>query len=517
MYMTQGLHRSMQQQPDKVAASHLGAKLTYGELGSRVARLAAGLRKLGVEDGDRVAMLALNSMRYIEYYLAVPWAGAVLNPVNVRWSAAEILYSFDDSESSVLIVDDNFIPIGAAMAADCRHIRHVIYAGDGETPPGMISYETLIADSQPIEDRLRRGDDLAGIFYTGGTTGFPKGVMLSHSNVMSSACNAVMSGQSEPNMRILMFMPMFHLAGFGTLNVVLMAGGTAYPMTTFEPGAALEAISREGITDLVIAPTMVQMCLDWLEQHPERAAALDLSSLKRLRYGTSPMSPALLQRVRQTLPNVGLSQSYGMTELSPSATLLGPEYHNEESLANGRMRSVGKPVFLAEVRIVDAGGNEVPRGTVGEIAVRGPGVMLGYWNKPEATAEAIRDGWMHTGDGGYMDKDGFVFLCDRIKDMIISGGENVYSAEVEAALASHPAVAMSAVIGVPHEKWGESVHAVIVLKPGMTADLAAIQAHCRERIAGYKIPRSIDFRDSLPLSSVGKVLKHQIRKELAGQ
>ncbi len=513
--MTQGLHRSMQQQPDKLAISYLGANLTYGEFGSRVARLAAGLRKLGVQDGDRVAMLALNSSRYIEYYMAVPWAGAVLNPVNIRWSAAEILYSLDDSETAVLIVDDNFTSIGASLAADCGHVRHLIHAGDSETPPGMISWEALIADNEPLEDRLRCDNDLAGIFYTGGTTGFPKGVMLSHNNVMSSACNAVMVGQADPHMRLLMFMPMFHLAGFGTLNSVLLAGGTAFPLTSFDPAATLEAISRHAITDIVVAPTMIQMCLDWLDHNPERTASLDFSSLTRMRYGTSPMSLSLLQRVRRAFPKVGLAQSYGMTELSPSATLLGPEYHNEESLANGRMRSVGKPVFVAEVKIVDEAGREVPRGTVGEIAVRGPGVMLGYWKKPEQTAAAIRDGWMHTGDGGYMDKDGFVFLCDRIKDMIISGGENIYSAEVEAALASHPAVGMAAVIGIPHEKWGESVHAVVVLKPGQSADLDSIQQHCRELIAGYKIPRSVEFREALPMSSVGKVLKHEIRKEFA--
>lgn len=513
MYLTQALHRSMQQRPNAEAVRHLGRSMSYAELGARVAQLAAGLRQLGVEDGDRVAMFSLNSARYIEYYMAVPWAGAVLNPVNIRWSAAEILYSFEDSGTSVLIVDDNFKDVAASVAADSRGLRHVIYAGDGEVPPGMISYESLIAANLPMEDRLRRGNDLAGIFYTGGTTGFPKGVMLSHANLGSSASNSLMAGTATIGGKMLHVMPMFHLACLSAINNVFLANGTHVPMDAFDPGRVMESVAQDQVTDLMLAPTMIQMCLDWLDQHPERAAALDVSSLRALRYGASPMSLMLLQRARAAFPKASFSQGYGMTELSPVATLLGPEYHNEESLANGRMRSVGRPAFTTEVRIVDPEGNEVSRGTVGEIAVRGPGVMLGYWNQPELTAAAIRNGWMHTGDGGYMDEDGFVFLCDRIKDMIISGGENVYSAEVETALASHPAVAQSAVIGVPHEKWGESVHAVIVLRRGASTTIESIQSHCRERIAKYKVPRSVEFVEALPLSSVGKVLKHELRKQ----
>lgn len=509
MYMTQALHRSMQQRPNAEAVRYMGRSLTYAGLGERVARLAAGLRKLGVEDGDRVAMFSLNSARFIEYYMAVPWAGAVLNPVNIRWSAAEILYSFEDSGTSVLIVDDTFKTVAAKVAADSKGLRHVIYAGDGEAPPGMISYEALIEESAPMEDRLRRGNDLAGIFYTGGTTGFPKGVMLSHANLVSSATNGLMAGTTTLGGTMLHVMPMFHLACLSAINNVFLGNGTHVPLDGFDPGRVMEAVAREQVTDLMLAPTLIQMCLDWRDQHPERA---DVSALRALRYGASPMSLSLLQRARAAFPKASFSQAYGMTELSPVATMLGPEYHNEASLADGRMRSVGRPAFTTEVRIVDPEGNEVPRGTVGEIAVRGPGVMLGYWNQPAQTADAVRNGWMHTGDGGYMDGDGFVFLCDRIKDMIISGGENVYSAEVEAALASHSAVAQSAVIGVPHEKWGESVHAVIVLRQGASATLDTLQSHCRALIAGYKIPRSVEFVEALPLSSVGKVLKHELRK-----
>ncbi|MNM65624.1 Long-chain-fatty-acid--CoA ligase [compost metagenome] len=283
-------------------------------------------------------------------------------------------------------------------------------------------------------------------------------------------------------------------------------------LPTFTPQGMLEAISREGVNEILLAPTMIQMVLDWRDNNPQLAAQYDLSSIRIVGYGASTITQVLLDRACQAFPCAGFSQGYGMTELSPIATTLGPEYHTAEHQKTGKMYSAGKAACCTEVRIVDADDNEVPRGTVGEIAVKGPNVMLGYWKKPEATAEALRNGWMHTGDGGYMDQDGFVYVCDRLKDMIISGGENIYSAEVETAMASHPAVAQGAVIGIPSDRWGETVHAVIVLKPGATATPEEIIAHCRERIAGYKCPRSVEFRDALPLSSVGKVLKTELRK-----
>jgi acyl-CoA synthetase (AMP-forming)/AMP-acid ligase II len=363
-----------------------------------------------------------------------------------------------------------------------------------------------------MEDAYRHGDDLAGIFYTGGTTGVPKGVMLSHTNLISSASNSLMAGTLDEAAIMLHIMPMFHLACFASINGVFLAGGTHAVMAAYEAGGMIERIAADRATHVLLAPTMIQMSLDWLDQNPARAAQLDLTSLKNLRYGASPMTPTLMARTRAAFPFATFGQGFGMTELAPVATLLGPEYHTDAGLASGKMHSVGRPAHTVEVKIVDQEGKEVPRGTVGEIVVRGPNVMLGYWNKPEATAEAIRNGWMHTGDGGYMDADGFVFLADRIKDMIVSGGENVYSAEVEKALASHPAIAQCAVIGVPHEKWGEAVHAVIVLKLGASTTLESVRSHCREQIAGYKCPVSVDFRETLPLSSVGKVLKTELRK-----
>ncbi len=517
MYLTQGLHRAMQRRPDEVAVRYLGSSQTFTQLGERVARLAGALRDLGVQPGDRVGMLTLNSGRFIEYYMAVPWAGGVLNPVNFRWSPAEILYSLDDSGTTVLIVDDTFKAAGAQMAREAKTIRHVIYAGDGAVPEGMLSYEALIANSAPVEDAHRHGDDLAGIFYTGGTTGFPKGVMLSHNNLGVASTVYVMGGAFGRGARALHVMPMFHLAAIGTMNGLFMSGGSHVVMPAYDPQGMLEAIAAERVTDIMLAPTMIQMALDWMERNPERAAQLDLSCLRNLAYGASPMSQALLARARAAFPQASFFQGYGMTELAPTCCVLRPEYHTDEHAASGRLASVGEPVEVAEVRIVDAEDREVPRGTVGEIVVRGATVMLGYWNKPEATAQAIRGGWMHTGDGGYMDQDGFVHLVDRIKDMIISGGENVYSAEVENVIADHPSVAQCAVIGVPHEKWGEVVHAIVTLKPGQTLTLEALQAHCREKIAGYKCPRSLSFVEAMPLSGVGKILKTELRKPYWGK
>ncbi len=510
MYITQGLHRHLQGRPNETAIRFMGRSTTYAEFSNRVARLAGALKKIGVTSGERVAMLSVNSQRYIEYYQAVPWADAVLNPVNIRWSAAEIVYSLDDSETAVLIVDDTFLELGKKIIKEAKTLRTIIYAGDRETPPGMLSYEALILENEPIEDCYRLGEALLGVFYTGGTTGFPKGVMLSHNNLGFSSLAVLQSGSYAADTIFLHVMPMFHLADFAAMTALFLTGGKHVVLPGFMPKLVLETIATEQVNEVLLAPTMIQMLLDYRDTHPE-AAALDLSSLRKVGYGASPITPTLLNRARQAFPSAGFSQGYGMTELSPLATALGPEYHTEKYERNGKMYSAGKPGVCVEVRIVDPDDNEVPRGVSGEIVVRGPNVMMGYWKQPEATAKAIRNGWMHTGDGGYMDEDGFIYVRDRIKDMIVSGGENIYSAEVETAIASHPAVAQVAVIAVPSEKWGESVHAVIVLNADGHATEEEIVAHCRERIAGYKCPRSVEFREALPMTSVGKIQKNTLR------
>jgi acyl-CoA synthetase (AMP-forming)/AMP-acid ligase II len=507
MYLTQGLHRALQQKPDCVATIFLGRKRTFAELAGRVAKLAGALRGLGLKAGDRVGMLSLNSDRYLEYYLAVYWAGGAVNPANTRWSPAEIAYSLDDCQTAILIVDDTFKAMAQGLKDSCKSLQVLIHAGDGDAPAGMLSYETLIAGAAPVDDAYRHGSELAGVFYTGGTTGFPKGVMLSHANLASNCLTVLANGVVTPDSVGLHAAPMFHLADGAFMNALLAAGATHVMIPSFTPVGVMEVIQSAQVSASLLVPTMIQMLVD----HPE-IGRYKLDSLNSVLYGASPISETLIDRAMKALPSAGFCQAYGMTELSPIATLLLPKYHLAEQRALGKLRSAGTACTLAEVRIVDAEDKEVPRGTVGEVVVRGPGVMLGYWNKPTETAAAIRNGWMHTGDGGRMDEDGFVFVVDRIKDMIVTGGENVYSIEVENAVLKHPAVATCAVIGIPDEQWGECVHVAVVLKPGAQATPEHILEHCKTLIANYKCPRSVAFLEALPLSGAGKILKNKLRE-----
>ena len=508
MYLTQSLHRSVQQHPHRIAVRWGEQTRTFGEFADRVARFAGALQKLGVQSGDRVAMLSLNSERYLEYQMAVPWAGAVLNPCNIRWSPAEILYSLEDSGSTVLLVDETFKGMVAQFRRESTTLREFIYCGDGETPEGMHGYEALVAQTAPAADALRRGNDLAGIFYTGGTTGFPKGVMLSHNNLCSSGLAVRAEGLARPGGTYLHATPMFHLADMGLAFPHWVEGNTHSIIPAFDPAKVLDTIEQHRVTNLCLVPTMIQMMLD----HPSMGPHRDLSSLRTVFYGASALPDALLLRAQKAIPQAEVFQGFGMTELSPVGTILPSTYLAEENRHLGKLGCSGRATFCTEAKIVDGEGNEVPRGTVGEIIVRGPNVMMGYWNQPELTAAALRDGWMHTGDGGRMDEDGFVTVVDRIKDMIKTGGENVFSAEVENALAKHPAVVMSAVIAIPDPQWGEAVHAVVVLAPGQQVTAEEIIAHCKTLIAGYKSPRSVEFLDALPMTGAGKILKTKLRE-----
>lgn len=508
MYLTQALHRAVQQHPTRIAVRFGDRQRTFLEFADRVARLAGALHKLGMQTGDRVAMLALNSDRYLEYQMAVPWGGGVLNPCNIRWSAAEILYSLEDSGSTILLVDETFRPLVEKIRQDCSSLREVVYCSDGDVPAGMLGYEALLAGAGPVADALRRDEDLAGIFYTGGTTGFPKGVMLSHTNMCSSGLALHAERLATPGGTYLHAAPMFHLADMGISAPHWLEGNTHSIVPAFNPELVLDTLERDRVTHLLLVPTMIQMLVD----HPAIKKPRDLSALQTIVYGASPISEALVEQAMAALPGVDFVQAYGMTELSPLATVNPAWYHTPQARKLGKLRSAGRASYITQVRIVDSAGQEVPRGTVGEVVVCGPNVMQGYWNKPELTAAAVRNGWMHTGDGAYMDEDGFIFIADRLKDMIITGGENVYSVEVENALAQHAAVAACAVISVPSDEWGEAVHAVVVRKPGQDLSADALIAHCKTLIAGYKCPRSVDFVDALPLSGAGKVLKTKLRE-----
>jgi acyl-CoA synthetase (AMP-forming)/AMP-acid ligase II len=503
VYITQGLHRVVQQRPDRIATICAGRTRTHAESVDRIARLAAALRQLGIQDGERAAILSLNSDRYHEFLCATLWAGGVVVPVNFRWSVPEIAASLAEVDARLLVVDDAFA--GHAEGINDAHprLQHVVHAGEEPTPDGAHGFEELIATSEPVEDTRRGGDALAAVFYTGGTTGRPKGVMLSHTNLLTAALGALVADHFPPDHVFLHAAPMFHVADIAGWMRVGVVGATQVMIPAFDPVAVPAAVQEHSVTDLLLPPTMIQRVVD----HP-RLADFDLTSVRRLMYGASPMSDALLARTMTALPNARFFQGYGMTELAPAGTVLNSADHEDPV----HRRSVGRAAPNAEVRVVGPDDIELPRGQAGEVAVRGGNVMLGYWNRPEETAEALRGGWMHTGDGGRMDDEGYLYLTDRLKDMIISGGENVYSVEVESVLAQHPAVAACAVIGVPDETWGERVHAVVVPVAGATVTLDQLRAFCRERIAGYKTPRSMELVDALPLNAAGKVLKRELRR-----
>jgi long-chain acyl-CoA synthetase len=506
MNVTHGLRRMLQVNARGIATRFGDRTRTWGEIGDRVARFAGALRAMGIAAGDRIAVLMLNQDRYLELYLSTAWAGAVIVPVNIRWSAVEIEDSLRDCRPAALVVDDSFAELGSKIARSMNTLR-LVHADDGVPPAGAASYDGLLEVSAAMPDAMRTADDLAGIFYTGGTTGRSKGVMLSHGNLVANSFNALAEGLFPHDSIYLHAAPMFHLANGCAMYSLMLSGGSNAIIRGFSPEPVMQAIERYQVNELLLVPTMIQMLVD----HPA-IAAHDLSSVRRIVFGASPMSEALLDRAMAGLPHTQFVQLYGQTELSPIATTLHHREQVGEGRRLGRHRSGGRATFGVQIRILDAEDKEVPRGTVGEICVSGDVVMQGYWERPEETARALVDGWMHTGDGGTMDQDGFVYIVDRIKDMIVTGGENVYSAEVENVVAQFPAVAQCAVIGIPSERWGESVHAVVVPRPGASIEPDALIAFCHERIAGYKCPRSVEVREKpMPMSGAGKILKRDLR------
>ena len=510
MSVLQGLRRACQINPHGVATIDGGRSRTWLEFRDRVARFAAVLRAAGVQNGDRVAILSLNGAAYLEYFYAAPWAGALVVPLNTRLAAPELLAIINDAGAVALVVDDAFAAMLPALVPHLTSVRTVFASGSDAPPAGAASLDAAIAAADPIEAAEPGAADLYGIFYTGGTTAASKGVMLSHGNIVANAMNMLTEVPFNPATVYLHAAPMFHLADCSATFSLTINAGTHTFMPRFDPVAVLHAIQELRVTNSILVPAMIGMLVN-----VPTIGDYDLTSLKGLLYGGQCISEAVLRRAIECLPGCAFTQAYGMTELSPVVTFLSARYHRTDGPEAARLRAAGRAAPTADIRIVDDEDREVPHGDVGQIVVRGPMVMQGYWNQPALTADALRGGWMHTGDGGYMDDEGFVFVVDRIKDMIITGGENVYSAEVENAIYQHPAVAMCAVIGVPDEQWGERVHAVLSLKPGQSTTEAEIVAHCRRLIAGYKCPRTVSLRtEPLPLSGAGKVLKTVLRREL---
>lgn len=509
MTLTMGLRRSLAFDAGAEALVSEDTRLSRREFVDRVARLAGTLRDLGMQDSDRVAMLGANSHRYLEFYFGVLWGGGVVVPVNSRFALPEMIEQVQDAEPVVLIVDDIFAELAEELAKSSPSIRALLITGNGpaiDRTANSIGYEEAVSAAKPIPDSMRRESDLACLFYTGGTTGRSKGVMLSHGNLWANAMATIAHLGFDESLVHLHSGPLFHLGAGARVYTTAVVGGKHVVISRFTPPQALAMIAREKVTVATFVPTMLAMLMELPDLD-----SYDLSSLRLITYGASPMPAPVLHQCVRRLPHVRFAQSYGMTELSPVATMLGAEHHTPDA-PPGRLRSAGQPVYSAEVRVAGADDRELGRGEVGEIIVRGPIVMMGYWRKPELSAQTLRNGWMHTGDSGYFDDDGFLFIADRIKDMIISGGENVYSIEVENAICSHPDVAQCAVIGIPDPRWGEAVHAIVVPRAGAILTADEIQRHCRVSIAGYKCPRSVDLRNEpLPQSSVSKIDKAALR------
>ena len=493
---------------DSVALIDGAYEATYAQHADRVFRLARALKeKLGVSGQDRFAVLALNSHAYVELYHAAFLGAGVINPLNLRLSEKELDYIVRDSGAEVVFVDQMFAEkLDAALKAEeSPPVRKVVLIGEGEGPCD-IRYEDLLDGVEPLIPEEPEEDEAAVLMYTGGTTGLPKGVLLTHRAIILNSYHVRMSRATRgagPTVNLCQT-PMFHVASMPGLVATYTEGGTIVTIPAFEPALVLKEIERRKVTSTLMVPTMIGMMFAHPEFAPERIASLDV-----LVYGASPMPPALLQKLLAAAPDTQIFQGYGMTESSASVTLLNDDDHR----AGGeRLRSVGRPVPGVEVAILDEDGNELGVGEIGEVCAKGGNFMREYWNKPDATQSTFRGGWYHTGDAGYLDADGYLFLVDRVKDMIISGGENIYSVEVENAISNHPDVAQVAAIGIPDERWGEAVHAVVVLKDGATLSAEDVIAHARKSIAGYKTPKSVEFRtDPLPLSAAMKVLKQELR------
>lgn len=508
MHITQLVFRAEQLRGNKPSTEFMGQKYTWAETADRVRRMAGAFESLGLGKNDHIAILGLNSNLYFESLFSIAQIGARMVPLNIRWAAPEFVYSLTDSGSKALLFDKTFMPLVEKLRNEALPVEHYLFMGaDSDCPDWAQPLEGLLQGATPKPNFVHGDDNLAGIFYTGGTTGFPKGVMIDHVALFSSGVSIAAASPADENCTVLHAAPMFHMADLATIFMFTVLGGRHVIIPAFDPELVMDTIANAGITDALMVPAMIQMVFD----HP-KFDATKLANIKRILYGASPMPEGLLRRALKAVDGLEMMQAYGQTELAPIATILLPEEHVLEGERSKQLRSAGRAGYSIHIKIVDDEHNELPQGEIGEICCTGPNAMKGYWNKPEQTASTLIDGWVHTGDAGYLDENGYLYIVDRVKDMIVTGGENVYSAEVESVVSTHPSVGQVAVVGIPSEEWGEAVHAIVIPAPGTEQNTNAIIEHCKSQIAGYKCPKSVEFRsDPLPLSGAGKVLKRELR------
>ena len=494
---------------DRPAITDLGTgwRTTYGEHLTRVAATAAGLRSVGVQPTDRVAILAGSTYRYIELWHAGLAGAFVICPLNNRFTLEELVAVVDDAGCTVLLHDDEFAETASAVASRVGSVEQQIPfdSDDSRVSLEALTHDALGSDLPPEPDESAP----AALIYTGGTTGRPKGVLHSQRSIVIQIVRMQITCGAEPGHSLLSIMPLFHIGGSAAWGWLLPSAGHSILLPAFEPGAVLRAITEHSITVLPGVPTMYAMLLD----HPDFEPEL-LSSLQMAFYGAAPMPRELLTRLLEVQPDLRFFQPYGMTETCGGGTILRPEFHSTDDPA--RLGSVGQPFFDVELSIRDPNGGEpLPEGEIGEIWMRSGSNLVEYWDQPDLTTGSLVDGWYRTGDAGHVDAEGFLYLADRVKDMIVTGGENVYSIEVENAVSSCPGVLEAAVIGVTDPIWGERVHAFVVGDGRRDLTDTALREHARERIAAYKVPKTWTIQtEPLPLSAAGKVLKTELRAQL---
>ncbi len=482
---------------------HTGRKFTYRDLDTRAARMASALTRLGIARGDRVALLAPNGPEYFDLQFAAGRIGAILLPLNWRLTVPELEYILGDSTPKLLVHDRSFSSQAQQLARLCK-IESLLEIDIGRPDS---AYERALAEAPPPAGPVTlTHDDIAMVMYTSGTTGHPKGAIITYGMNFWNAVNLGIPALISPETVQLVVLPLFHTGGLNCYaNPVLHAGGTILIMRAFDPGQALDCIGDPslGITHFFAVPAPYQFMM----QHPKFRSA-DLSRLRIAGVGGAPCALAILET--WSTRGVPLVQGWGMTETSPAGTML------DATDAIRKVGSAGKAMMHTAIRIVDDAGKDVAAGGIGELLIKGPNITPGYWNKTEATERAFTDGWLHTGDAARLDDEGFVYIVDRWKDMYISGGENVYPAEVENVVFQLPQVADAAIIGVPNERWGEVGMAIVVRKTGQPLEEADIVAHCLSRLARFKVPQSVAFVDALPRNATGKVLKRELRAQFVG-
>jgi long-chain acyl-CoA synthetase len=492
--------------PDKQALVTREREVTWRELDRRVDRIANALRSRGLVPGDLVAVLLMNCVELVEIYFGIARAGLIAVPLNYRLTAAELSQVLGSARPALLVVGSSF----ARKVLEMDPLPDRWVCGEGALHDGE-AFEAVLeqASAEPIDSPVGENEPFA-IFFTSGTTGLPKGAMVSHRNLEANAFNQFVADESRYDDVNLVSTPLYYMGAVFMSVTYMMLGCTQVIMETFDPERWLEAVGRHTVSVALLVPTMMNTLLN-----APRLEATDLSSLRRVFYGGGPMPSAVLRRALERF-RCGFTQGYGLTETLEATFLVASDHVLDGSaLQEKRLSSAGREAVGARVRIVDQEARDVASGVVGEVLVRSSSVISGYWHDPSSTAAAFVDGWFRTGDVGYLDGDRYLFIVDRIKDMVVSGGTNIYTKEVESVLYQHPAVLEAAVIGLPDEAWGEIVAAVVVRRPGAQVTAEELVAHCKESVASYKKPRVVHFVDELPKNPSGKVLKRELRKVLA--